>query len=108
MDLEETSSRHKKEKKELQAKITALKKNSGKKDKKAVLEQIAQLENELAERQLSELANLSLNKTDDIETNVNSEEKEVNEDASVSKISKAQKRREKKVKYFTYCLWNIF
>ncbi|KAI5736195.1 hypothetical protein M8J76_013418 [Diaphorina citri] len=52
--------RHRKEKKELQAKVQILKKSKGdKKKKKEVTEQIAQLESELNDRHTKELAELN-------------------------------------------------
>lgn len=88
--------RHKKERKELQSKIQALKKMAGKGDKKKkkeVLEEIARLEANLDQKHADELNHCSNAEPDanqnDIQTSATFDEKTV-------RISKAQKRREKK------------
>jgi OTU domain-containing protein 6 len=94
--MDEILARHRKEKKDLQGKIQQLKKNSGKK-KKEVTEEINQLEADLLKRHTEELANLDLNKDSE---EVPVEEKPPVEDSvekpGAQRLSKAQKRREKK------------
>lgn len=95
------SARHKKERKELQAKIQALKKLAGKGDKKKkkeVLEEIVRLEADLDAKHANELAtietlgiNVNPNANESVESNRNEDEAEAN-----VRISKAQKRRDKK------------
>ncbi|XP_075155235.1 deubiquitinase OTUD6B [Haematobia irritans] len=114
--LEDVQSRHRKQRKELQAKIQELKKNAPKSDKKKrkeVLEQIAKLEADLDARQAEELkkaeaeinANESSHTNDDlkaIKNNHNHAAGSENEDDDVvatkqpQRVSKAQKRRDKK------------
>lgn len=94
--------RHKKERRELQAKIQALKKTAGKGDKKKkkeVLEEIVQLETDLDKRQADELAALNEIATEPIdEPDKNCNNIEPNElpNEPSTRISKAQKRRDKK------------
>lgn len=96
-------SRHKKERKELQAKIQALKKTAGKGDKKKkkeVLEEIARLESDLDKRHAEELVKAEtttvngVNHSDEEDANQN----QVDTDDKTNRISRAQKRREKKAK----------
>jgi len=100
--LEDILARHKKEKKELLGQITAMKKTIPKgnnKQKKQIMEDIARLESELKGRQEQEVADAEVKKTNTEEEDLADESQE--NDASVvevaSKISKAQKRREKKL-----------
>lgn len=104
---EDLSARHKKERKELQAKIQALKKTAGKGDKKKkkeVLEEIARLESDLDKKHADELAQAeNTEKTTTNEENLNNEhddnQNDVDSDAGQDKnvrVSRAQKRREKK------------
>ena len=108
---EEMLKRHRKEKKELQAKIQNLKKTSSKGDKKKkkeVLDEIAKLENELNVRQKTELQSLHADRSvsDVVETttrlNIGVENStECHEKLPEAKdppthVSKAQKRRERK------------
>lgn len=96
------SARHKKERKELQAKVQALKKLAGKGDKKKkkeVLEEIVRLEADLNAKHADELAtietpedNVNQNANESVENDRNEGEPETN-----VRISKAQKRRDKKV-----------
>lgn len=103
---EELTQKHKKERKELQAHIQTLKKSickGDKKKKKEVAEEIGHLEENLEKRQADELnawrlAHVTLN---DQQTEPAQVSKEVDEDNScleqpTHRISKAQKRREKK------------
>lgn len=100
---DDISIRHKKERKNLQAQIQALKKTAGKGDKKKkkeVLEEIAQLETDLDRRHEDELsaatAFVPKRQSDDDA----GDEGDV-DDASTAdnaRISKAQKRRDKKAK----------
>lgn len=99
---DDIATRHRKERKELQAKVQALKKSAGKSDKKKkkeILEEIARLEFDLEKKQNEELANtvtIEANEHDanrnDIEPTVNNMEME----NAGNRISKAQKRRDKK------------
>lgn len=56
--LEEAQARHRKEKRELQARVTGKKKNATKKTRKGVNDECADMERQLAERQASELASI--------------------------------------------------
>ncbi|KAI5705546.1 hypothetical protein M8J75_016248 [Diaphorina citri] len=96
--------RHRKEKKELQAKVQILKKSKGdKKKKKEVTEQIAQLESELNDRHTKELAELNATQPDKKEEAVETKPEEGGDDIQNvtdtlhgTKLGKAQRRREKK------------
>lgn len=95
--------RHRKEKKDLQAKVQAIKKTKvDKKKKKEQQDEIARLEAELESRHADELNKLnSLNISEKpcaVESNENETELGNGEDDDVKqpKISKAQRRREKK------------
>lgn len=101
---EDLSSRHKKERKELQAKIQAMKKTAGKGDKKKkkeVLEEIARLESDLDKKHEQELAQAEKTTANDVQLN---EQDEANQndvessdaDDKTVRISRAQKRRDKK------------
>ncbi|XP_013101085.2 deubiquitinase OTUD6B [Stomoxys calcitrans] len=113
--LEDVQSKHRKERKELQAKIQELKKNAPKSDKKKrkeVLEEIAKLEANLEVRHAEELkkveAEVNANEkpaSDDTqeETTKNNhnnvsdnDENDVVHTKQPQRVSKAQKRREKK------------
>jgi len=96
---------HRKEKKDLQAKIQALKKTASKGDKKKkkeTTEEIAKLEFELNERHEKELKELQNQTSDEkIESKSNDEVATVTEeleniDIKEKRVSKAQKRRDKK------------
>ncbi|XP_076109931.1 deubiquitinase OTUD6B-like [Mytilus galloprovincialis] len=104
--------RHKKEKKELQAKIQQLKHSvskGDKKKKKEIAEQITKLEKELTEKhetELKELKDITTQEVTDrlssLETNDNTCDSEAaggdvetREDSKEKKVSKAMKRREK-------------
>lgn len=90
--MEEVAERHKKEKKDLRAKIIALKRSSGKKDKKKLQDEIDKMENDLVAKHTEEMAKLSI-------SDEPKEEESKIEDApaeSVQRVSKAQKRRDKK------------
>jgi len=100
---------HRKEKKELQAKIQAMKKTAtkgDKKKKKEVTEEIAKLESNLEQKHQTELLELNTNKmslnveggdTDDTAATKASEAQcEASEDSKELRVSKAQKRRDKK------------
>lgn len=89
---EELLQKHRKERKELQAKIQALKKTStkgDKKKKKEVGEEIAQLELELEKRQNEEIEQLK-------QGTEKKEEVTGRPDVSALRVSKAQRRRDKK------------
>lgn len=96
-------SRHKKERKELQAKIQALKKSASKGDKKKkkeIIEEIAQLECDLDKKHADEIAQIEKPITNNMQhnesdSNQNDMETSITEDKSV-RISRAQKRRDKK------------
>lgn len=97
IDDEEVIARHRKERKELQAKIQALKKTAGKKNKKEVLDEIVRLEFDLNQKHDNELAELAKKAPVEATTatdNVESVEK--SEEAPAVRVSRAQKRREKK------------
>lgn len=100
LSLEDTSVRHKKERKELQATIQALKKSAGKGDKKKkkeVLETITKLELELDQRHANEL--IQLNETSKTVEEVTEEtDQQPEADDQSHRVSKAQKRRDKKAK----------
>lgn len=91
--MEEIEDRHKKEKKELRATIIALKRSSGKKDKKKLQDEITQMENDLIAKHADELAKLTIS---DEPAEVKGEPEKKVEDAAPQRISKAQKRRDKK------------
>lgn len=91
--MEETVDRHKKEKKDLRAQIIALKRSSGKKDKKKLQEEIDKMENDLVAKHAEELANLTISEKPEGEE---SKTDEAPVDPQVPRISKAQKRRDKK------------
>lgn len=108
MDLptlnEDLLTKHRRERKELQAKIQSLKKSCNKGDKKKkreVTEQIARLEADLNERQEQELKEETPNTTNEAENQdflINSKE-DTNENTpliEINRISRAQKRRNKK------------
>lgn len=104
---EDISVRHKKERKELQAKIQALKKTAGKGDKKKkkeVLEEIARLESDLDKKHANELAQIEkttsvngdhVNEQDANQNEVDSNDGDDKNEKTV-RVSRAQKRREKK------------
>lgn len=109
---DDLSLRQKKERKELQAKIQALKKSASKGDKKKkkeVLEEIARLESDLDKKHADELATAEEN-TDNLQTNKQSKDQNTTEndaesidgndvaaaDEKNARVSRAQKRREKK------------
>lgn len=100
LSLEDTATRHKKERKELQATIQALKKSAGKGDKKKkkeVLETIARLELEIDVRHANELTQSNeTSKTSEVVTGDEDERPE--DDDQNQRVSKAQKRRDKKAK----------
>uniref|UniRef100_A0A1Q3F987 Putative otu ovarian tumor-like cysteine protease n=1 Tax=Culex tarsalis TaxID=7177 RepID=A0A1Q3F987_CULTA len=106
-DEETLTARHRKEKKELQAKIQSLKKAKvDKKKKKELQDEIVQLEAALEARHADELNRLQALKISSTEEGEKEEEQsaapEVNgegddeEDSKPVKMSKAQRRREKK------------
>ncbi|XP_012539573.1 deubiquitinase OTUD6B [Monomorium pharaonis] len=102
---EELTQKHKKERKELQAQIQTLKKSickGDKKKKKEITEEIGRLEENLEKRQVEELntwrlAHVTLN---DKQTESAEASEEIDRDncseQSMHRVSKAQKRREKK------------
>lgn len=96
LDMEEVIDRHRQEKKDLRNQIITLKRSSGKKDKKKLQDEIALMESGLLARQTEELAKLSI--VDDQEQK--EEKKETGDEVAAcegaQRISKAQKRRDKK------------
>lgn len=96
------TARHKKERKELQAKIQALKKTAGKGDKKKkkeVLEEIARLEIDLDRKHADELAAAETLENGDDTTHSDANQNQIDSDAADDKtvrMSRAQKRRDKK------------
>ncbi|KAL5277108.1 OTUD6B family protein [Megaselia abdita] len=103
---EDIISRHRKEKKDLQAKIQSLKKSATKGDKKKrkeVLEEIAKLEIDSEKKHSEELNNFnnSKNKEEVIENSAPEIEKTADDDETTTtqpRITKAQKRRDKKIR----------
>lgn len=101
---ENIEARHKKERKELQSKIQSLKKTAGKGDKKKkkeVLEEIARLEANLDQKhadELKQLATQKVNNRSNVETDTHQNyiQTSATDDEKSVRISKAQKRREKK------------
>lgn len=94
---ESIESRQKKERKELQAKIQALKKTAGKGDKKKkkeVLEEIARLEADLEIKHANEVKQIESNSINNL--NEQNDNRNDIEECKEVRISKAQKRREKK------------
>lgn len=96
--------RHKQEKKDLQSKIQGLKKSvpkNDKKKKKEITDEIARLEKELADKHILELSQIKPNSeemnniTEDVVEPDESEEQNT-DDKSNSRVSRAQKRRNKK------------
>ncbi|XP_018327750.1 deubiquitinase OTUD6B [Agrilus planipennis] len=101
-ELEEIRNRHRVEKKELQSKIQSLKKTTSKGDKKKkkeVADMIAQLEKDLENKQAEEI-----DKFLDVKSNLdvieqiscNDNETEIEQEKSIPRLSRAQKRRNKK------------
>ncbi|XP_063850499.1 deubiquitinase OTUD6B-like isoform X3 [Scylla paramamosain] len=114
---EELATRHRKEKKELQAKIQQMKKtvNKDKKKKKEVLEEIAQMEKDLKQRHSEEMADLKASEDKQVNgvgsevaaLSLEEEEEGAGQDNEADsppqeekptekKVSKAEKRRKKK------------
>ncbi|KAH8350405.1 hypothetical protein KR067_010491 [Drosophila pandora] len=115
--LEDVAARHRREKKELQAKLQAMKKNAPKNNKnkrKEFLEDMARLEGELEQRHKAELQAAEAKeapgkvaepvaekevKKPAVKVDNNKEEDEEEDQApSNQRVSKAQKRRDKKAK----------
>ena len=99
-DEEEVLARHRKEKKELQAKIQGLKKAKvDKKKKKEIQDEIVRMEQELEQRHADELIELTKNikiEDENVVAEVPGGGDEEDEKAGEQRISKAQRRREKK------------
>lgn len=100
---EELLSRHRKEKKDLQNQIQGLKKSCAKGDKKRkkeVQDEISRLELELSQKHAKELSEIEETDTQEAteENNVQNEEEAEEEEipAKETRLSKAQKRRNKK------------
>lgn len=98
---DDLTARHKKERKELQAKIQALKKTAGKGDKKKkkeVAEEIVRLESDLDRKHNEELSAIAINKCHNQHNGNKSDDVEKNESAeqAAARVSKAQRRRDKK------------
>ena len=64
--MEETQARHRKEQKELQARITSKKKNATKKTRKGVNDECERLEHELREKHQTEIAALAVGTSEDV------------------------------------------
>lgn len=92
--MEELSDRHRQEKKDLRNKIIALKRSSGKKDKKKLQDEITQMENDMIAKQADELSKLSID--DAVSAEPEKAEEELSSELATQRISKAQKRRDKK------------
>uniref|UniRef100_A0A182PG66 ubiquitinyl hydrolase 1 n=1 Tax=Anopheles epiroticus TaxID=199890 RepID=A0A182PG66_9DIPT len=102
-DREEVMARHRKEKKELQCKIQSMKKMKvDKKKKKEIQEEIANLELEIEQRHAEELNRLNLSgPPEPAETAIEAPAAENGEDGNEeskqeTRLSKAQRRRDKK------------
>ncbi|XP_022226107.1 deubiquitinase OTUD6B [Drosophila obscura] len=118
VNLEDVASRHRRERKELQAKLQAMKKNAPKNNKtkrKEFLEEMSRLENELEQRQKNELQTDDSKDVSELPKNQpfaeappiekpppakseDDEEKHSQEPGTQQRVSKAQKRREKKAR----------
>lgn len=113
ISIEDIQSRHRKERKELQAKIQALKKNAPKSDKKKrkeVLEEIAKLESDLDKKHEQEIKEAEdklkaqqVKETPNNPANDNKQNNETNnpdeeEHEPQQRVTKAQKRRDKKAR----------
>lgn len=104
LDDDDLQAKHRKERKELQSKIQALKKSADKGDKKRkreVLDEIAKLELALEQRQQSELNALNGDQAKEVESIVDKPAAfiKVDNESQVGggdRVSKAQKRRDKK------------
>ncbi|KAM8708346.1 hypothetical protein ACLKA7_015337 [Drosophila subpalustris] len=106
--LEDVASRHRRERKELQAKLQAMKKNAPKNNKnkrKEFLEEMARLEGELEQRHKSELdeatvtpeaIELPVDKPTTAESDNNEDDEGSIPTQPQQRVSKAQKRRDKK------------
>lgn len=97
IEIESLESRHRRERKEMQAKIQSMKKNAtkDKKKKKEILEEIVRLEYDLDKKHLEESTN-NLNLIDSSNKTDEEEISDIPTTAGNQRISKAQKRREKK------------
>ncbi|XP_052895962.1 deubiquitinase OTUD6B [Anopheles moucheti] len=102
-DREEVMARHRKEKKELQCKIQSMKKlKVDKKKKKEIQEEIANLEQEIEQRHADELNRLNLSDAPEPSANQPDSNEEANEEPNDDngkeepRLSKAQRRRDKK------------
>lgn len=94
----DVAKRHKQERKELQAKVQALKKSSAKGDKKKkkeVSEEIARLEQELNDKQSAELGEITQN-YEMAEVTPSESSENIESDDPPPRISRALKRRNKK------------
>ncbi|XP_065364519.1 deubiquitinase OTUD6B [Calliphora vicina] len=115
VSIEDIQSRHRKERKELQSKIQALKKNAPKSDKKKrkeVLEEIAKLETDLEKKQEEEIQQAENEvKSEQVKSaqeeppngnhnnQTNNVDEEINEEKEPQqRVTKAQKRRDKKAR----------
>ncbi|KAL7733033.1 hypothetical protein ACLKA6_002835 [Drosophila palustris] len=106
--LEDVASRHRRERKELQAKLQAMKKNAPKNNKnkrKEFLEEMARLEGELEQRHKSELdeatvapeaIELPVDKPTTADSDNNEDDEGNIATQQQQRVSKAQKRRDKK------------
>ncbi|XP_067639997.1 deubiquitinase OTUD6B-like [Eurosta solidaginis] len=115
--LNELLSQHRRERKDLQAKIQALKKTASKNDKKKrkeVMEEVAHMENDLEKRQATEVAAIEKaqkhqeqstheqctegKQSHQPEEDISNDENEEHNGLPKQRISKAQKRRDKKAR----------
>ncbi|BFF96457.1 deubiquitinase OTUD6B [Drosophila madeirensis] len=113
--LEDVATRHRRERKELQAKLQAMKKNAPKNNKtkrKEFLDEMSRLENELEQRQKVELqadnskdvSELSKNEhfagvpTAACQPAKSKEDEEKRQEPGTQRVSKAQKRRDRKAR----------
>lgn len=104
LDEEELLRRHKQERKDLQSKVQGLRKSvpkGDKKKKKDITEEITKLENDLEEKQKHELSllksnTLKCNQSVDSVPDSDNEKSVPENDISTTRMSRAQKRRNKK------------
>ncbi|XP_018800308.1 PREDICTED: OTU domain-containing protein 6B [Bactrocera latifrons] len=116
--MDDVLSRHRRERKDLQAKIQALKKSAPKNDKKKrkeIMEEVARIESDLEKKQASELVEVekeqqikNQNEHQDENTNgkqqnfddalCNGDDDEEDATGTTQRVTKAQKRRDKKAR----------
>ncbi|GAB0097262.1 OTU domain-containing protein [Sergentomyia squamirostris] len=99
VENDDIHARHRKERKDLQAKIQVLKKAKGdKKKKREVTEEIARLESEMEKRHSEELNSLNCERKESESTVENDKDDPDGGEEKKNRTSKAQRRRDKKEK----------